>query len=287
VNRNNTGVKMNYQKIHDKFIDYFKKTTPKERLMRRNPKDNRLNEKYLYVETHHIQPKSLKGKDKKENLVIILPEEHLFIHVLRYKAFNTYVDFKTVMFMINGYKNVSNDKMKFNFDREKITKSIRTSYSWFRQNKQSFRKKHGWQTVEGRKKISESRKGKVSMVNVLTGESLGMKPTNHPKFLMGEWVTHDKGKRKPRPQGDLELEKNPRWSGITDEEILKCSEEFFIEYGSIPGPIMVMKYMKKKNEKYITSITNSRFGGEGYKYVIKYLEEKYKVSWNPKQKVKY
>ena len=40
-----------------------------------------------YYENHHIIPKCLGGKDTDDNLVLLIPREHFFVHLLLYKHY--------------------------------------------------------------------------------------------------------------------------------------------------------------------------------------------------------
>ena len=95
---------MNYKKIYYRFCEYFKNSTPEERLRNRNSLDIRLNKNIdIYTEKHHVVPKHDGGSDSDDNLIVVLPEEHLFIHTVRYKAYGNRSDFLSVRYMINGY----------------------------------------------------------------------------------------------------------------------------------------------------------------------------------------
>ena len=182
---------MNYNKIYENFLKYFKETNPKYRLSLRNKNDERLLEDFLYTEVHHITPRSQGGDDSDENLVILLPEEHLFIHFLRYKVFNTRQDFLAFRFCLNGYNNPSSSKkLMKNFV---LNRHLRRGYAKLKNDSAKFRKEHGWQSEEGRKRISNARKNKFPAVNVKTGEKIGSVDRNHPKVLSGEWVHQTKG----------------------------------------------------------------------------------------------
>ena len=64
---------MNYVKLHNDFIDYCKRTTPRERLLKRRADDFRLADDYLYIERHHIIPKHEGGTNDPDNLIELLP----------------------------------------------------------------------------------------------------------------------------------------------------------------------------------------------------------------------
>jgi len=184
---------MDYENIHSTFINYCKKTKPKERLIQRNPFDNRLlAARNLYVEVHHITPKSLGGLNEKNNLVTLLPEEHLFIHKLRYKAFNTREDMLAVRFICNGLKNKGHIESYKNF---RLTRHILATYAWVRSESANFRAEHGWQTESGRTRISEARKGTMPVKDNVTGEMIGSVDVAHPNVLAGKWVHHSTGRK--------------------------------------------------------------------------------------------
>lgn len=184
---------MNYLKIYEKFINYCKQTIPQERLEKRNINDLRLNDEYLYTEIHHIIPRSLGGSNNKENLIELLPEEHLFIHQIRWKIFNQREDMLAVRFILNGLKGIKNQEIKKALKSKILTKKILKGYAWMKNQIYNFRKNHKWHTKKGVENISKSMKGKVIVKDAKTGKLIGKINHNHPKFLSGEWVHHSKG----------------------------------------------------------------------------------------------
>lgn len=259
---------MNYENIYLIFCEHFKKTTPLERLQARDPLDVRLSKNKLYTERHHILPKSLGGTNDKYNLITVLPEEHLFLHQVRYKAYNDRQDFLAVRLIINGFKNkktVAEEKLLSN-------KKIKTMYGWFRQEISQFRKSSGWQTEEGRKSISDHRKNKFPGRCSITGEIVGAVHVNDPRVKCGEIIHHSKGrhvyinstsgekifcKKEDKPEGFIAVcadtggIKNPRYSNITDEQIVcfyeKICELFKSEFklNIIPPLTIISKLWNK------------------------------------------
>lgn len=181
---------MNYSKIYLDLCEICKETSPKERLISRNPSDFRINmnESEIYTEKHHIIPKHAGGLDEKSNLVVMLPEEHLLAHLLRYKAYNDRKDFISCRIIINGFKNKKDIYKKIN------NKSLLSLYALFRQNLYNFRKEHSWHTEDGVRRISESRKNKMLCVDSASGKKIGMVDTNHPNILNGTWISFYKNK---------------------------------------------------------------------------------------------
>lgn len=182
---------MHYEEIHNKFLKYFKDTTVRERLYKRNPSDERLTKEYIYSENHHIIPRSIGGSDESWNIINVLPEEHLFLHLLRYKIFNNRVDFLALRYILNSF---NNDQFKIENINNSINKQMRRTYTYMKQNSAEFRKMHGWQTPDGIRRISEARKDTIVMKEASTGIIVGTYDRNHPKYLNGEWVHHSKGK---------------------------------------------------------------------------------------------
>ena len=219
-------------------------------------------------------------------MVYLLPEEHLFIHKLRYKAFNKREDMLSVRYIINGLNNLHERHLKKGADCLRLSKEIRNSFAFIKQNSAEFRKKHGWQTKKGKESISKHRKNKIPVINK-EGESMGCVTKDHPKYISGEWFHHSKGlvpvieknsNRKLmikteeyadnkhlyiRRGSDNSGVNNPRYINVTDEEIieeyLKCCDYvgFILKYDDF------LKISKLKNSKYkkCPSITSFRFGG--------------------------
>jgi len=160
--------------------------------MKRNKMDVRLQSNVIYTERHHVIPRHSGGSDNPHNLVELLPEEHLLAHLLRYKAYNSNNDFIAARFIINGYMNKANI---LDVDISVFTnKSLLKCIGLYKNMIVEYRKIHGWQTDDGRKRISDARKGKFPCVDAKTGESVGSHDRNHPNILSGMWVHHSKGK---------------------------------------------------------------------------------------------
>lgn len=305
---------MNYIKTYDKFIRYFKSTTPLERFTIRNISSGRILNGILYTEKHHILPTSLGGSDLSENIVVLLPEEHLFIHKLRYKAFKHREDMLAVRFILNGL----NNKTQGNFSnlRLHLTKSILKGYAFIKQESYEFRTKYGWHTEEGIKNISEARKGTFPMKDIITGEIVGSFSKDHINYLSGEWVHHSKGKvpvfdnvtgenlyidseiyqsnkdRYIRRGSDNSGRNNSRYIDISDEQIVEMHSEISLIFGYIVSkPILAEYALNMYNLKIPSSFSSCRFKDKSlfelteektnlkYKYIkgILYKEQKEKL----------
>ena len=273
---------MNYTKLYNRYIEYFKTTTAMERLTRRNKSDKRLSKDVLYTESHHILPRSLGGNDLIENLVKILPEEHLFIHKLRYKAFNNREDMLAVRFVLNGLNN--KNQGSFSELRLHLTKHILKGYAFIRQESYEFRLIHGWQTKDGVSRISEARKGTFPMKDIITGEIMGSFTKQHPNYISGQWVHHSTGKvpvydnisgenlyidsemyqnnkdRYIRRGSDNSGKNNGKYIDISDERIVEIHSEASLLLGYIVSkPILIEYALNMYNLKIPTSFSSYRF----------------------------
>lgn len=273
---------MNYIKLYNICIEYFKTTTAIERLIIRNSLDKRILKNVLYTETHHILPRSLGGSDSIDNLIILLPEEHLFIHKLRYKAFNNREDMLAVRFVLNGLNN--KNQGSFSELRLYLTKHILKGYAFIKQESYEFRLKHGWQTEDGVQRISEARKGTFPMKDIITGEIVGSHTKQHPNYISGQWVHHSKGKvpvydnvseenlyidseiyqnnkdRYIRRGSDNSGKNNGKYIDISDERIVEIHSEVSLLLGYIVSkPILIEYALNVHKLKIPSSFASCRF----------------------------
>lgn len=245
---------MKYTKIHDRFIKYFRETKLRDRLERRDSKDERLDKDYIYTEVHHILPRSLDGDNSDNNLVELLPEEHLFIHKLRYKSYNCREDMLAVRFMINGFASKNKHKLC-------LTKYILKSYAWMKQENASFRKTIGWHTASGRERISKARKGTVVVKDAAGGGMIGSVAVSHPNVLNGTWVHHSTGRilsndRKNEISNRMSGGNNPNANSMTNDEIIDLGVRSAIDNGRILSYTRMISHF---NEEYDIKIPNHRF----------------------------
>lgn len=271
---------MNYKLIHDKTIQYIRSNSIKNRILKRNPKDYRLQSNKIYIEMHHIIPRSLGGLDINSNLIEVLPEEHIFLHMLRYKIYKCREDILAIRYMLNGYDN----KSFLSDTKIALTKKIRMGYSWIRTHAQLIRSTHGWHTKDGVKKISQARKGKMPVVDMETGAKIGMVDVSHPNVISGKWVHHSKGKKQSKEHIEYKKnafkgQQNPNASGLTEEYFIEKGFEMFKEFGMILSWGRMLELSESRGFKWIKSL-NSRFGGLGLKGYYLALEKKTQTQYN-------
>jgi len=271
---------MNYLKIYNDFIEYAKSTEPCERMLSRNINDFRKDYDYIYTEKHHIQPISLGGNNNPKNLITLLPEEHLFIHYFRYKIFNTREDLLAYRFCLNGYNSKAYRQMQF-------TKKLKVGYVKLKQESATFRKEHGWQTPGGRKRISESRMGKIC-VKTLDGKQIGYVNCQHPKVLSGEYVHHSVGlkrssKIKKMISNMASGSKNGNHSGLSDDYIINHILELSKEYGKLLPYQTYIKICLKRELPHIKAFSKNRFKGS-QKYLYGILQSLTHLKYNPNER---
>lgn len=273
---------MDYKKLYYKLCNYCKKTDIRDRIKGRNNLDERLNKDYIYTEIHHIIPKHSGGLDFDDNLVKMLPEEHFMAHLIRYRAYDNPQDFLSVRVMVNGFVNKP-------YVNDLPIKTMNKMVRWFKQGIADFRKTNGWQTIDGRRRISEARKGTMPAIDAITGERVGSVSITHPNVLSGKWVHHTKGKlsvidglgNKKRVSseeyrnnkniykpniGPVIGEKNPNYSGITDNEIIDYLIEFStkIDVGYLISWERFGNFYRKKYNILIPKhLSSFRFNGGG------------------------
>jgi hypothetical protein len=271
---------MNYSKLYYKFIKDCKTNSPRERLIRRNPKDYRLDYSELYTEKHHITPRHAGGGDEPENLVPLLPEEHLFAHRILHRAFGMKEDMFAVKFMINGMKN----KISIGCYDEipRVTKALYRYYAFIREASYKLRVEGDYHSEEGRQSISKARKGKMPCKCVITGKKVGSLPVDHPKVLSGEYVHITKGRKigeaersslSKRSSGNS----NPRYSNITDEEIISFYERLCLHYGKlVPIGFLRRVWLSYYGNRLPAIHPGSfRFDGTGMKYLKTFVSQKH------------
>lgn len=298
---------MNYEDLYLKMCIFFKKTNFRERLQKRDKNDFRLLNEKIYIEKHHILPKSLGGTDDSCNLIEVLPEEHLILHKIRYKAYNKRQDFLAVRMIINGF----NGKKQLSLIDMIDNRKMKNIYAWFRENCYKFRTDRGWQTDDGKKRISLARKNKIPGKCSKTGVILGEFDINDPRVLSGEIVHHSKGKHsyynpntgekiycnvgeQPKEflpsQADFFGTKNPSYSNITDGEIIIFCDKLIRalkknNINEFPSIKFVKKIWDITDDRTFPNMSGGlksgfRFKGNLYEGLIKPLCEKHKINYN-------
>lgn len=254
---------MDYKLVHDRTIQYIRHTDARSRLHKRSPLDPRLATDSIYIEIHHIIPRSLGGLDDPSNLVEVLPEEHVFLHMLRYKIYHKREDALAIRFMLNGLQS----KSTLARTRVALTKQIRMGYAWIRTHAHMIRQTEGWHTLDGVRRISAARRGKMPVKHAVTGEKIGMVDVTHPNVQSGLWVHHSKG----RIQSSAEIEQkrsrlrgqdNPNASGLTEDYFVQKGVEAFREFGLILSWGRMLELAEARGFTWIKSL-KSRFGGTG------------------------
>lgn len=273
---------MDYKKLYYRLCNYCKTVDINERIKTRNKLDERLNNDYIYTENHHIIPRHSGGLDTDCNLVRMLPEEHFMAHFIRYNAYENSNDFISVRFMLNGF-------MSKNYIDDIPIKTMNKMVRMFKEETSHFRKTYGWHSKDGRKRISEARKGTMPVIDSISGDMIGSIPTNHPNVISGKWVHHSKGKLSvidlngnkkyissdeyknnkdiySANVGDVSGENNPKYSGITDGQLVDYLIKFSTKVGVgylIGYHRFTSFYRKKYNVAIPKYLSSFRFDGGG------------------------
>lgn len=251
---------MDYKRIHDTFISYFKDTTPADRLKKRCPSDERLTSvEKIYVERHHIIPRAAGGGDMEENLVYLLPEEHIFIHFLQWKAYRSNKDLCAVNYMINGFLFYKNNRIT----DVQLTRILRTNFKRKRIEFGKFISENN----KGNSGISEARKGTMPVKDAITWEIIGSVPVDHPKVLSGEWVHHSKGvklteEHRAKVKDNVQGFKNPNAHKFSNEEYMEQVIEY-VKHHTIDGRFIICEYRRyceKNNLVCIKCFSPMRWG---------------------------
>lgn len=228
--------------------------------------DKRLNGGAIYVEKHHVLPRSLGGSDEPSNLINVLPEEHLILHMLRFHLWHTSSDLHAVQHMTmrgNGSRDLSSSWNK-RYKRARLWYSNR--------NKGVHHPLYGTSRPESvRRAISAARKGTMPVKDAVTGLMIGSVSVDHPNVKNRSWVHHSSG-RSPSSETKAiyskctTLDKNPRWLGITDNEILNLAQEFWYSECNQTDwyPYKWKQFLAEKNVKLPASFSKNRFHGKNF-----------------------
>jgi hypothetical protein len=209
-----------------------------------------------YTENHHIIPKSWGGSNNKENIIKLTAREHWVAHLLLVKIATGQNKYKATQAVLNMGRVISKDKRKTSCLYEKARKEIA-------------------------KYISKKHTGKLVVRCQTTKKMIGMVDKNHPKILSGEWAHHMKGRTLSPERAALCAspgEKNGRYSGITDEEIINYGLEIFEKIKEISALNDLRIYVEEKyNKKVPKHFSKFRFADKSF-YAI--MEEKTNTNYN-------
>ncbi|MFA5490882.1 MAG: NUMOD3 domain-containing DNA-binding protein [Candidimonas sp.] len=222
-----------------------------------------------YFEIHHIIPKCLNGTNDKDNLIILTPREHFIAHALLHKM---YPHNRRLLNAIMAMRMNKTKNRYFVNSRLYQLLKIKWVISNSGENHHLWNKTH---SDEAKKKISQSRKGKI-VVKDSDGNTFSVSKDDK-RYLNGELVHHSTGKKlsdkeieilKKRMGGD----KNHKYSGYTDDEIINHGIQFYIKNGKLWIKKEWMLYCKSK--KIPTFYSRCRFDGDGYNGLIQRIEQK-------------
>ena len=206
---------MNYKNIYDSVILKYK-NLDLQKLKKDDPN-------YIYLETHHIIPKCMKGTNDLENLVNLPAREHFICHLLlpkiykgtefEYGLWNATYRFiygnkgqQKIRITSNQYKIIKENVSKFRSEANKGNKNPNYGNKWTQEQKDNLSKKKKGKPSKNKgkhlkedvkKRISEKLKGKPRpwnrrkrtkeerlLISIKTKEATAKKE-HREKFLLG------------------------------------------------------------------------------------------------------
>lgn len=223
---------MNYLKIYNRLINKAK--------LRQNPKN-------IYIEVHHIIPKSVRGTSKKDNLVELTLREHYLAHELLVRIYPECNELKYALWMmtittIGSLNKSKNPRGVRKDDLYSFDKNLRISSRQYEFAKEEYIK--GKQT----KTYSEEERNNVSI-----GTINGMKSVNAIKCCIKaskdtKWYFNKTTKKQHKWHvGDTDIDLNifswgrPHLSKEQREKISKCANVHKKEWYLIPNTNIVYK----------------------------------------------
>ena len=188
-----------------------------------NAAKNRNLYKEIYVEKHHILPKSMGGSNKKENLVALTAKEHYICHVLLTKCTEGFY-LKLMQYALGKFIQ-SSKYQKRNFTARQYQR-IRESISLARTG-----------TIfseESRKKMSDSSKGRVAWNKGLKGVVIHSVESNKKRSdtLKGKVFSEERNKKiseskKGKPSGMIGKKHSEETKQKMREAFLKRTNKEF------------------------------------------------------------
>ena len=219
---------------------------------------NRIIDNGESYEIHHIIPKSLGGSDEEDNLIKLTLREHFIVHKLLYEHYNELKDDRRYSI---------GQAFWLMSTRKEINEFV---YEELRLIQKECAKYHMSKTMSGMMPARDKYGNKYHV------------STNDSRVLSGELFHHSKGKKLSKEEAMKKAcpgEKNGKYSGITDDEIVEYGIELFEKINIIPSlndlRIYVERVYNKNIPKYFSKF---RFRNKTF-YEI--LEEETSSKYNP------
>jgi len=234
---------MNYTKIYNDLISSRKK------LNRSKEQD--------YFELHHIIPRSLGGSNEETNLVLLTAKEHWVAHCLLAKMFLDINFYKMNQALVNMGRIISEVKRK----NSRLYESARKNIADY---------------------VSKKHTNTIVVIDKSTGIRIGRVSKDHPKVLSGEYIFFHTGMKRSKEYKN-KLSKsvsgtnNPKYSGISDDEILNLAYQYYSLGNFYIGGENFKNYCKKnKIPLHFTDFRFKDYGG-GFNGFKRALIEKFNL----------
>lgn len=194
--------------------------------------ENRKKGDGVYYENHHIVPDFMFKNRKRSgpkghldgdpnapsNIVLLTFQEHLMAHYYLYETLKH-----------TRYKYSSGSALQFFFTHATGSHKRQINLSDLDEN---FLLEMSHLREIGIKSISESRKGKMPVVDAVTRVSIGSVPVDHPRVLSGEWIHHSKGKKQTWAPPNMKGSLNTNFKEMNDGRVVrvyKCVRDSIFE----------------------------------------------------------
>lgn len=196
---------------------------------------NRVKNKGIYYETHHITPdfmykkRNRKGpaghlegnSDDKSNIVLLTGREHLLCHILYYKMMKgTHYEYPaatSIGFFIRTVNGINDDKSYHPRDVE---------------NLYSYTKKYAIYKKIANDAMSKIMKGMVIVKDSKTDIIFGRVSTTDPRYLSGELVQKDVGNKRPNCGRNQSGINNANYKYVDLDKLLDDTCDYVYSYGN-------------------------------------------------------
>lgn len=209
---------MNYQKLYNLLIESRKKVNK---------------QKTIYTERHHIIPRCLGGTNNADNIVVLTCREHYIAHLLLSKIYPSKRSIQQSFLMMGAKGNNKSTQNRrvvshtYEFAKKRFIDSISgKNHHYYGKS----REEHVKQA------ISKYRTGKIPVIDSNGNRYEVTK--DDPRYISGEVWHHSKGiKLTDDHKNKIALKSqgksNPRYSGMSDDEIVEHAINFYKLSGEI------------------------------------------------------
>lgn len=259
---------MDYQKIYDN-------------LMIKAKSENRVKNKTIYYELHHIKPfflyntstrkrrpingEMMEDLNHVDNTVLLTFKEHVFAHVLLCKIYeNSKYEYGAigsinVMLQLKGKTQRKSEYLKCGkvFNRVKSLQA---------------------------KRLSVIRTNTICVKERDSGKMIGFVSKDDPKYISGEYIFYQKGIKRSQEFKDKQSKKGFENSNRSDYTDLMLEESFLdcvSDVGFIPSKNIWIEWSFVNKKPHLKYIKDFRFNGKGFNHLYNIAEQKTGMKYDP------